>query len=61
MVIDILADPFEMTPEESSYYDNWINRRMFLLSPMTALVGEFMATFKAFPPRQGPTSFTPKD
>ncbi len=61
MVIDILADPFEMTPEESSYYDNWINRRMFLLSPMTALVSEFMATFKTFPPRQGPTSFIPND
>ena len=50
MVVDILADPFEMTPEELSYYDDWINRRMFLLSPMAALVGKFMATFEAFPP-----------
>jgi len=31
---------------------------MFLLVPAQVLVGEFLTTFKEFPPRQRPSSFS---
>ncbi|WP_242631193.1 arylsulfatase [Rubinisphaera italica] len=60
LLIDLRADPFEAAPEESSYYDDWVNRRMYVMVPLKDIVGEFMATFKEFPPRQEGGSFTPK-
>jgi arylsulfatase A-like enzyme len=60
LLIDLLADPFEQAPEASSYYDDWLVRRMFAFVPLQRLVGEFMATFQEFPVRQEPGSFTPK-
>ncbi|MDS9470188.1 arylsulfatase [Paracoccus sp. MBLB3053] len=58
--IDLRADPFEMAPETSSYYDDWIVRRMFVIAPTVAIVKEHMATYEKFPPRQESGSFTPK-
>lgn len=59
MLIDLRADPFETAPESSSYYDDWLLRRMYAFEPLKGVVGKFMATFKDFPPRQEPGSFTP--
>ncbi|MBE3637220.1 arylsulfatase [Mangrovicoccus algicola] len=58
--IDLRADPFEMAPETSSYYDDWIVRRMFAIAPTVEIVKEHMATFEDYPPRQESGSFTPK-
>ncbi len=60
MFIDLRADPFEMAPETSSYYDDWVVRHMYAIGPTVGLVQGFMATFKDFPPRQEAGSFTPK-
>jgi arylsulfatase len=60
MFIDLRADPFEEAPFQSSYYDDWVNRRMYVMVPLKDLVGGFMATFKEFPPRQEGGSFTPR-
>ena len=60
MLIDLRADPFEMAPLDSSYYDDWLLRRMYVFVPLQDLVGNFMATFEEFPPRQASGSFTPK-
>ncbi|QDH81362.1 arylsulfatase [Echinicola soli] len=60
LVIDLYADPFEEAPEQSSYYDDWMLRRMYTIVPLQTLVSNFMATFEEFPPRQEPGSFTPK-
>jgi len=60
MVIDLRADPFESAPVESSYYDDWVLRRMYVMVPLGDLVNNFMATFEEFPTRQEPGSFTPK-
>lgn len=59
MLIDLRADPFEAAPEDSSYYDDWLVRRMFAFEPLQKLVADYMATFKDFPVRQTPGSFTP--
>ena len=58
--IDLRADPFEMAPITSSYYDDWIVRRMFVIAPTVALVKTHMATYEDYPPRQEAGSFTPK-
>ena len=59
LIIDLRADPFEVAPEDSSYYDDWLVRHMYVLVPVKNLVGEYMETFKEFPPRQEVGRFTP--
>ncbi|EDY39174.1 sulfatase family protein [Cyanobium sp. PCC 7001] len=60
LFINLRADPFEEAPEQSSYYDDWLVRRMFAMVPLKDLVSNFMATFKEYPPRQEAGSFTPR-
>ncbi|MEL4308191.1 arylsulfatase [Joostella sp. CR20] len=60
LLIDLLGDPFESAPESSSYYDDWLLRRMYAFVPLQSVVANYMATFKDFPVRQEPGSFTPK-
>ncbi|WP_020527567.1 arylsulfatase [Flexithrix dorotheae] len=60
LLIDLYADPFEQAHLESSYYDDWLVRHMFVFVPVQKLVANFMATFEKFPVRQEPGSFTPK-
>ena len=40
------------------FYDKWKADRAFLLVPAQMIVGEFLKTFKDFPPRQTPASFS---
>jgi hypothetical protein len=40
------------------FYHKWVADRMFTLVPAKAIVGEFMKSFKEYPPRQKPSSFT---
>ena len=58
LMIDLRADPFEAAPTETSNYDDWVSRMMFIMVPLKDLVGEHVSTFKAFPPRQEGGSFT---
>jgi hypothetical protein len=51
------GDPFEKADFESSYYDDWRVRHAFLM-PAAAYVGQSLATFRDFPPRQRPASFS---
>ena len=41
----------------NTYYD-WLLDRAYLLVPAQAYVGHFLETFKEFPPRQKPASFS---
>lgn len=60
LMIDLRADPFEEAPVQSSYYDDWLVRHMYVMVPLQELVAEHVKTFQQFPPRQEPGSFTPK-
>jgi arylsulfatase len=42
----------------SNTYWDWIFDHAFLLVPAQQLVGQFLATFKEYPPRQKAASFT---
>jgi arylsulfatase len=57
-LFDLRADPFERADRESIYYQDWWIRRMFIAVPAQQGVAKFLQTFKEFPPRQRPASFT---
>ena len=51
-------DPYERADITSNTYNDWVIRHSFLAVPAQALVAQFIATFKEFPPRQTPSSFS---
>ena len=55
---NLRMDPYERADITSNTYWDWMLRRGFLVVGGQAIVGEFIATFKEFPPRQRPQSFT---
>jgi hypothetical protein len=56
---NLRSDPFERATEDASmFYDKWKADRAFLFVPAQAIVGQFLETFKEFPPRQRPASFS---
>jgi hypothetical protein len=58
LIQNLRMDPFERAHEESISCDKWGADRLFVLVPAQAIVGEFLGTFKEFPPRQKPGSFS---
>jgi len=58
-IYNLRSDPFERASEDATmFYDKWKADHAFLLVPAQAIVGEFLKTFKEFPPRQRPASFS---
>jgi len=58
-IYNLRSDPFERASEDATmFYDKWKADHVFLLVPAQAIVGEFLKTFKEFPPRQRPASFS---
>ncbi len=57
-IFDLRADPFERADHESIGYARWRADRTYLLVPAQEFVGNFLKTFKEFPPRQKPGSFS---
>ena len=58
-IYNLRSDPFERATEDADmFYSKWKADRAFLLVPAQAIVGEFLKTFKDFPPRQRPASFS---
>jgi arylsulfatase len=51
LVVNLRTDPFEVTPD-SGLYIRWYADQMWLFVPAQAYVGQFLATFKEFPPSQ---------
>jgi arylsulfatase len=54
---NLRSDPFE-TADHSMEYWRWRAEHVFLLVPAQQFVGQFLATFKQFPPRQKVGSFS---
>jgi arylsulfatase len=60
-IFNLRTDPFERADTDSNNYDTWWIRRIFALVPAQTFVGEYIATFKEFPPRQKPAKFNVDD
>ncbi len=57
-IFNLRTDPFERASITSNTYYDWMIDHIFLLVPAQAIVGEFLGTFAAYPPRQKAASFT---
>jgi arylsulfatase len=56
-IFNLRTDPYERANVTSNTYFDYLIDRVFLLVPAQAIVGEFLATFEEFPPRQKAASF----
>jgi len=58
MLTDLRSDPFERAFDESIGFGDWAIHRMFPIVPAQQGVAKYLETFKEFPPRQRPASFS---
>jgi arylsulfatase len=56
-IFNLRTDPYERADITSNTYYDWMFQRAFLLVPAQAYVGNFLETFKEYPPRQKADSF----
>jgi arylsulfatase A-like enzyme len=56
-IFNIRLDPYERADITSNTYYDWLLDHAFLMVPAQSLVGEFLQTFREFPPRQKAASF----
>jgi arylsulfatase len=58
LITNLRMDPFERAEEENAMgYQRWYLDRMYLIAPAGAYVGQWLQSFRQFPPRQKPGSF----
>jgi len=58
LIFNLRLDPYERASITSNTYYDWLLDHAFMLVPAQAYVGQFLATFKEFPPRQKAASFS---
>ena len=57
-LFNLRTDPFERADMTSNTYWDWFLSKAYLIVAAGAIVEQFLATFKDFPPRQKAASFT---
>jgi len=57
-IFNLRTDPYERADITSNTYYEWLVEHLFLLVPVQKIVGNFLATFKEFPPDQASGSFS---
>ncbi len=57
MLTNLRMDPFELAHDIGMDYDRWFIDHMFMIAPAGAIVGQWLQSFREFPPRQKPGSF----
>jgi len=58
LMIDLQSDPYEYSWDASAYWERWGMEHAFLILPAVAKVTAYLTTYKDFPPRQRPASFS---
>jgi len=58
LIFNLKRDPYERAQMTSNTYYDWMLDRAYLLVPAQSYVGNFLKTFKEYPPRQKPASFS---
>jgi arylsulfatase A-like enzyme len=56
-IFNVRLDPYERADITSNTYYDWLLDHAFLVVPAQTLVGDFLQTFREFPPRQKAASF----
>lgn len=57
-IFNLRTDPYERASITSNTYWDWMFDHAFAIYPLPDIVGEFLATFEEYPPRQKAGSFT---
>ena len=57
-LFNLRTDPFERADVTSNTYYDWFVDNDYIALAATAVVAQFLETFKEFPPRQEAPSFT---
>ena len=59
LLTNLRMDPFERARQEDAMgYQRWWIEHMYAIAPASAYVGQWLQSFKEFPPRQKPGSFS---
>ena len=58
LIFNLRRDPYERAYATSNTYYDWLIDRIYFLIPAQVYVGQFLETFKEFPPRQKAASFS---
>ncbi len=58
MIMHLRRDPYERAHVTSNTYWDWMINKAYFLVPAQQYVGQFLATFQEFPPRQKAASFS---
>jgi arylsulfatase len=58
MIGNLRTDPFERAHHEAIGYGQWQFEHMFMFAPAGYYVGRWLQSFREFPPRQKPGSFS---
>ena len=58
LMFNLRRDPYERSYRTSNTYYDWLIDRVYFLVPAQEYVGNFLATFQEFPPRQKAASFS---
>jgi arylsulfatase len=58
LIFNLRRDPYERSQLTSNTYYDWLLDRAYLLVPAQAYVGQFLSTFREYPPRQKAASFS---
>jgi arylsulfatase len=57
LIFNLRTDPYEFAQITSNTYYDWLLEHAYMLVPAQAYVGNFIGTFKDYPPRQSAASF----
>ena len=57
-IYNLRTDPYEKATITSNSYNNWMINHLWALVPVQGIVGDFLETFKEYPPRAKAASFT---
>ena len=57
-LFNLRSDPFERAEESTLFYDKWVADRIFIQVPIQAVAARWLETFKEYPIRQKPASFS---
>jgi arylsulfatase A-like enzyme len=58
LLFNLRTDPYERANITSNTYYDWLIDHVYLFVPAQKLVGDFLKTFVAYPPRQKAASFS---
>jgi arylsulfatase len=57
ILTNLRMDPFELAHQIGMDYGRWFAEHMFMIAPAAAYAGQWLQSFREFPPRQKPGSF----